>query len=385
MNIELVASTNGIKTKEEALEFGRDCARVCYTDKDFGDVVQEEDKERLISDTLEKGHHSVYDHVSLNFWMKGLPKIGAILLNNEHVYSTSEKSGRFTQLKTEDVQKELYDKWLEIFEFVIRAKYPQLDEKQKGKSQKLAQENARYMTSVFTPTKMVHTLSFRQLNYIMHFFDDFVKSAPDTEFNSRLKEFMRDFNVRLAGWYEERLDPDMKRRGLSFFARRKKFQEEFGENYSTSYRMSFTGHAQSHRHRTLDYEVQPIERPSGISSFFMPEILGNDHALIRMWFDDLERVADDYPQATLLDVHECGNYKDFISKMNERLCGNAQFEIMAQTRRTLEDYLRGTKATNQEVYEELLRYSKGPKCTFPDAKCTEPCPFGPGLGIERVV
>ena len=41
-----------------------------------------------------------------------------------------------------------------------------------------------------------------------------------------------------------------------------------------------------------------------------------------------------------------------------------------------EKYLKNTKETNKEVYEYLLPYSKGARCTFPDFKCTDPCIWG---------
>ena len=41
--------------------------------------------------------------------------------------------------------------------------------------EKISKENARNLTSVFTPTKMLYTTSFRQLNYLMSLFDDYIK------------------------------------------------------------------------------------------------------------------------------------------------------------------------------------------------------------------
>ncbi|MEW5897073.1 MAG: hypothetical protein AB1668_05245 [Nanoarchaeota archaeon] len=121
----------------------------------------------------------------------------------------------------------------------------------------------------------------------------------------------------------------------------------------------------------------------------MPAILsvGAYSGRAEEWVNDLRSVvqAGDFPQAMLIDVHEFGNYRDFISKMNERLCGQAQWETMNQTRITLENYLRQAKATNLEVYAELEPYSHGPRCKVPNTKCASPCQFGSKLGLERLI
>ena len=48
-------------------------------------------------------------------------------------------------------------------------------------------------------------------------------------------------------------------------------------------------------------------------------------------------------------------------------------------------YLDATKETNKEVYEYLLPYSKGARCTFPGWKCDTPCVFGPMGAIKRKI
>ena len=94
----------------------------------------------------------------------------------------------------------------------------------------------------------------------------------------------------------------------------------------------------------------------------------------------------DYPQGMLIEVHESGKYADFISKVCERLCGHAQWEIMDQTKKTLESYTKKTKSSNKEVYKELMGYSKGPRCTFPAVSCRgTPCDFRKELALERLV
>ena len=62
-------------------------------------------------------------------------------------------------------EQQLYEKWIKIYQNEIQKEYPQMKEKQ---VLKLAQENARYLISIFTPaTSMEYTVSLRQLNYIL--------------------------------------------------------------------------------------------------------------------------------------------------------------------------------------------------------------------------
>ena len=64
---------------------------------------------------------------------------------------------------------------------VIKEEYPEFDDK---KVQKLAQENARYLISVFTPaTIMEYTVSFEQLNFIISWFEDYIENEPETGFS----------------------------------------------------------------------------------------------------------------------------------------------------------------------------------------------------------
>ena len=185
MQIKVLASTKvGYKmSKEEAIDFSGKSAGICYL-PDTLDVLFNEDSsktEKRAKGTLASGHHSVFGHVTYNLALEGIPKILAMILNNEKIYNTSEKSARYTKMEPSEKEKVLYEKWIEIFKNEIQSKYSNIDEK---RAKKLAQENARYLISVFTPaTIMEYTVSFGQLNYIAHWFEKFVKTAEDTEFN----------------------------------------------------------------------------------------------------------------------------------------------------------------------------------------------------------
>ena len=157
-----------------------------------------------------------------------------MILNNQSVYATSEKSARYTKMQPEtDLELQLYEKWKDKIQKLILNKYPDTDDsmlntklckelgidkckiihnnvielsqdnfkylegtdrllevnnildKLKGDktlpSAKLAQENARYMISVFTPTTMLYTVSFRQLQKIVDYLNKLVDSCGNND------------------------------------------------------------------------------------------------------------------------------------------------------------------------------------------------------------
>jgi len=401
VEINLEFSTNNISSVEEVNKLAQVCARVCYSKYSFKELLSEEFNPKFVNRLLSSGHHSPFDMIDFGLSLKGIPKFGAMILNNEKVYATNEKSARYKFMDPEPFQKKLYDEWMPVLEETIAKEYPKLSD---DKKTKLAQENSRYMTSVFTDTQMIHKVSFRQLNSLMHFFDEYIEAAPCGKFNEKVKDFMTDFNEQLSQFYVKELDPNDKLRALSIF-NDKKYRTEYGRTYTTNYDISFAGFAQEHRHRSLNYSMKPILDDSDVS-FFIPSIIKKNRELSDKWISDISKVAEyDFPQGMMVNVTESGNIEDFISKAGERLCGHAQLEIMNQTKETLDEYLNATnpnlvvsqlpalqqnKILNfrnpyEQIYESLLPYSKGPKCSFPDAYCSSRCEFTPKYGVERLV
>ena len=52
-----------------------------------------------------------------------MPKIIAMIINNEKQYATSEKSGRYTRMDISPSEKLIYEKWVDIFRSRIEKKY----------------------------------------------------------------------------------------------------------------------------------------------------------------------------------------------------------------------------------------------------------------------
>lgn len=381
MKIKVIASTKIGYTlsKEEAVDFSGKSAGFCYLPDTLETLFAEpiEKTQRRANGNIKSGHHSVFGHPTYNLSFEGIPKILAMILNNEKMYNTSEKSARYTKMEPSPQEKELYEKWIEIYSEQISKTYPEFDEK---RVKKLAQENARYLISVFTPaTVMEYTTNFAQLNYIINWAKDYIANNDNSAFALKLKAVFKEFLQSVPDLEVEGLDSRVKNRSFSIFAQRKNRAEEFGENYCVSYLASFAQLAQAQRHRTLSYEMTLLDT----TQYYIPPVIRNTE-YEEMWLKDISSLKDLFPQGMLVQVNERGTIENFVLKCTERLCGAAQLEIMEQTQIIMNKYLNSVK-DNSDLYNYLLHYSKGARCTFPGWKCTSPCIFGGKNAMNRIV
>lgn len=381
MEIKVIGSTKVgyVLPKKEAVDFSGKSAGICYLPDTIETLFSEpvEKTERRASGNIKSGHHSVFGHPTYNLSFEGIPKILAMILNNEKMYNTSEKSARYTHMEPSPQEKELYEKWIKIYNEQILQKYPEFDEK---RALKLAQENARYLISVFTPaTIMEYTVNFGQLNYIINWAKDYIEKDATDEFSLKLKEVFKEFLQAMPDLEVEGLDSRTKNRTFSLFAQRKVRNEEFGENYCTTYLASFAQLAQAQRHRTLSYEITLLDK----AQYYIPPIIKNTE-LEKEWLEDISSLEQFFPQGMLVQVNERGTIENFVLKCTERLCGAAQLEIMQQTQEIMAKYLEATKE-KPELYNYLLPYSKGARCTFPGWKCNSPCIFGGKNATHRII
>ena len=380
---------DGTFDKEAALNLSGKIAGVCYDKEGFNHLANEpvEKTNRRIDMTLNNGHHSVYDHINISFNLQNVPKMLAMVLNNEHQYTTSEKSARYTPVQVSgesiitDKEVELYNKWIEIFKEKIKEKYSYIYNE--GKIQKLAQENARYLVTVFMPTQMIYTTSLRQINYIASWMMDYCKKADMSDsFERKLSIAMKEFleELRRLNILEKGLLENEKHRSLSLFGKNLTTEEErFEDVYSTTYKGTFAQLAQAHRHRTLDYQMER----TGNGEYYIPPIIRDNKELVKEWLNDMEKVKDVTPQGEVVLISEKGKYEDFILKCKERLCSAAQLEIMEQTRDTLMKYKENTHSAR--IAEDIVKYTRGARCTFPDFKCSQDCKFVEGKRMTRKI
>ena len=381
MNIEVAASTKVgyVVEKFELDQFGGSSAGVCYMPLDFK-ALKNEDIEKTFSRsdrTKGSGHHSVFGHSRITFDIENVPKLFAMLLNNEKVFDTSEKSARYTNMELQGIEKYLYDKWLDKFIKIISAKYGHLSYFDDKRIKKLAMENARYFTSVMTPTSMRHSVSYQQLNYMCGWMQEFEHSdnliykmlAPTaSEFVQKMEDF---------GYLDKDLMNDGKNREFSLIGKRIR-KEQFGECYSVNYKGSFAMLAQAQRHRTLHYEMMLDENPE----YFIPLILMDNPYLVEEWLDDMEKVEHLLPQGQLLNINERGDYENLILKAKERLCTAAQLEVMRNTHYTIERMIKNTD--NEYVRKDLEKINTGARCTS-GFKCATPCAFKEGIDLSRLI
>lgn len=391
MKISILAQTDFIQKsptlKEEFDNLSGKAAGICYMPADLNTLLNEPDEKTKarINQTKNSKHLSVYDHASVSLYLEDIPKALAIVLNNEKMYNTSEKSARYTKMVLKEEEKELYNKWLNKFKELITAKYQGKYPKffTNSKIEKLAQENARYLISVFTPTSMLYTVQYGQLNRVYHFLMNELETQTDNKFRNALKPYIKEFCEavsKVTGLVDERINADDKKRKLSLFSDYTPF-EEFGDTYSTSYKASFAELAQAQRHRTIWYSMSLLET----DEFYLPKILRNDEKLCKEWLEDCKKQSSVLPQSMLININEQGTLENFILKMKERKCSFAQLEINDVTNGTLKKYIEELERKNHPRKDTLKTYSKGARCTFPDYTCPSPCGFIEGINETREI
>ncbi len=396
MHVDIIATTGNYKKEDGKLDLAgalKLCGKfagVCYDKEGFNHIDQESDEKTLrrVNMTLNNGHHSVYDHFKIIFNLENLPKMLAMVLNNEHDYATSEKSLRYTPIVKDnswvsEEEEKLYNKWCSIFSIKIKEKYGNVFDDKKIK--KLAQENARYLVGVFVPTQMIYTTSLRQINYIASWMSEYIQNANfNDDFEKNLAGSMHEFlyelqrlNILCPG-----LTQNDKNRKLSIFGEDLIDQkDEFARSYFTTYKASFAQYAQAQRHRTLDYQLERDEK----KEYYIPPIIRDDDMLVSLWLSDMEKVTSVIPQGELVNVSETGKFDDFILKCKERLCSAAQLEISEQTRSTLLKYKKALEDMGHPLAKEIEPYSHGARCTFPDYECPSDCKFAEGKRLVRKI
>lgn len=388
MEVKVIASTKvgNISSKEDFELFSGKAAGVCYMSNTFDDLLNEDIQktQRRVNQTKSSGHHSVYEHGSFSLYLQDVPKIIAMVLNNEKQYTTSEKSGRYTKHNFAPKEKAIYDKWLEIFKSKItklyKEDYPLFFTD--SRIEKLAQENARYLTSVFTPVSFIYTVNYRQFNYLIAMMDKFIAKENKSKFDIKLAQAMQEIVAKFKElpYYDEGLTHNEKCRSLSLFNNGKQVEEYFGDVYATHYKESFACIAQAQRHRTISYNFSVIE-----GEFYIPEIIRDNESYVELWLSDLKELTDSYPCATMCACNEMGTLDDFILKLKERKCTCAQLEVNKVTIETLKKYEYALRMKVHSRAEEIMQYTKGSRCTFPDFKCTAPCNFALGINETRIV
>ena len=487
-SIKVVARTFEVDEKHDLAQMNEDltvlsgkAAGVCYMPDDYAENgIQDREKAlKRAASNSKNGHHSVYEHGYINMVVK-TTKMMCMILNSLGVYTTSEKSARYTKMQPEtELELELYNKWKTKLRKLILNKYPDTDDvllntrlcKKLGiektkliknglicvsldnisnidsgdklleidsilqelkmdetlPSMKLAMENARYMISVFTPTTMMYTVSFRQLHLVRDYLykleinlEENKELYSDT-FNTKLLEDVKAFGKELDAIITTTRIHENKNQHIRFLeyqyrgdligVKDREYKplvkedkcwkelvsagkkEVLGDSYTLVYSGSLAMLAQAQRHRTIRYTMYMSE--VGEFGFYVPPIV-SEAKLDSEWLKDIQSVAYCTPQGTMVRITEQGMFEDLILKCKERLCGRAQLEIALSTKSNLEkfttiDGIHNLSPMNIELLRTVTETSEDcrkldvvPRCAFSDFKCTEGCQWG-RKGLDRLI
>ena len=374
--------------------FSGQCAGICYMpDNYLSEGIQNEDSAlKRSANNAKSGHYSVYEHAHITFDLV-CSKALAMVLNSTRLYSTSEKSARYTKMtpKTE-IESYKYKLWMNKFISLIKIYYPDYSDKD---VEKLAMENARYLTSVFTPTTMEFTVPYSRAILIPQWLRDISQKiftiidyyrcngiADENMYNSiniYYKEIANECS-QLACLIDDCINEnyidktlkDHKDIGISFFTNLNNIskdmyqhdeengnklynlynlysiakifetpvniKEYYGDTYTSNYKASFASVAQIQRHRTCPVQISLPLYITKEDCYVPPIIKGTP--LETEWKNDFITLVNEgvCPQATLLTVTEKGLTSDFILKCKERLCARTQLETCHIVRDQVENF-----------------------------------------------
>ena len=370
----------------KAMDYCGKIGGICYNDDGLmaSFAEKQEATDTRIERTTLGEHQSIYDHVNLGFYVKDSSKMLNMVLNNEGQYNTSERSLRYTTINAEttnltDREIELYDKWTAIITNLVLQECEAQGKKMSVKAAtRIAQENARYMASVFVNTEMVHTIPLGQLNRIVSYMKNYMNKPNKNDFEERLsKDFemfveqCKDLNV-----LDERLQSNRKERTLRIFGEDLRgIPNTFGFAYNITYQGTYAEYAQKERHRI---EKSKLER-NPANGFYVPKIIKRSPELTKEWLADIESVAEEVPQGEIVDIFEDGDFDTIVAKLKERACSHAQLEIFEEVDSLVRKYYEELEKQNHPYAKKLLPYVGKRKCEFPDYTCNQPCDKKPRI------
>ena len=389
--------------------FSGKMAGICYMKGEyFGTAVSDIDKAANRFDKIiGTGHHSISDHCFITVLFEDIPKMTAMILNSIGFYNTSEKSGRYTIMYSEGENKILYDKWFKKFYDLILEYDPNIDNTKSGKQSdllrtKLAQENARYMLSIFEKsTTMGYTTSLRMWSYLVCWLKEYLDSVDEKKlydkmslFNQQVYKCINDLYLHLihTDCFSRNI-VDTKGRKLDFLAKQvengmEDVIEIFSDAYTMKYRTSFANLAQEQRHRTIDYYMlfDGYTTDDKHGMFYVPMLIRDNPDLTEEWLTDLYSVKDTFPNATLVDVVEMGTIQNFMLKCDERLCGRTMLETMMNVKTNL---MRLERSFNKSPHmmKCIERHMRDGEIIMKcgNIRCNEPCYWGPSKSKTKLI
>ena len=335
-------------------------------------------------DTLLYRHHSGYDFEHLTLAIEDVSKIFCMYLNNLHVYSTEETSGRHKELELPAKEKAVFDYFYkEIYDHLLEQNPNAQNSKAAlRKIRQVALENARYTTGLGSKTNICYGLSLRQLNYIYNWANKFLDKKEYNTYETLALDDMRQFvdsiqdleinNVKLI---DQMLSKDPYNREFNLFGDFTPKPETYGTTYEVYYDASSTAFAQLHRHRAINYLIDNPDKQQEIS-YYIPQNVRAIEGLSEEWIDKIEALGN-VPQARLLTVQETGHYMDIVNRLKERACCLAQEETRMIACDVAYRVFTGMESYDEALSQQLCdRYLNKNRCYFEDYErcaCRTPC------------
>lgn len=332
------------KSLEDTLNYLGKQAGVCYLSEPYANMEHKVQKNiKRCKQALALGHHSIAEHLHVTLLLEDIPKYLAMWLNTQGVYSTSEKSGRYTDISQglSLTEAALYKKWVEILKPEIKRKYTQLNEAEVARH---AMENGRYMLSMYIPTTMVYTTNMRQWGYICRRLERLLQQPTvlpeEAEAAELLLKKLKEVQILDCLQLQELYPRPLMRQELKRVTEIPCNYCAESNNYTAGYTASTVAVAQLIRHRTVKYTMGIIP-----NAYYTPPIvqsMGKESE----WLKDIATV--DSPQGQLWLVREQGNLFALREKARERLCGRAQLEVYRITKDTIEQVVSETEVKTEE-------------------------------------
>lgn len=344
-------------------------------------------------DTLIKRHHSGYDFENVALAIEDVSKIFCMYLNNLHVYSTEETSGRHKDLVLPAKEKAVFDYFYDKVYNDLLCKNPDA-EGDKGamrKIRQIARENARYVTGLDAKTNICYGVSVRQLNYIYGWAENFLNKKNLNVYEALVYPDMAEF-VDKIGELEingvkvinDKLKKDPYGREFNLFGDFSKKPEYYGATYEVYYSASSTAFAQLQRHRGINYKIDNPDKQTEIS-YYVPDHIKAIEGLEDEWVDKIEGLGN-VPQARLLDVQETGTYEAIVARLKERACNLAQEETRKISCEVAHRVFTGMREYDEDLSKALCEtYLNKNRCFFADyerCKCDNPCKKEDGVLFE---
>ena len=155
-------------------------AKLCYSPvgvEEIGENLTETEIDKFLTMLVNMGHESPVEHVSFSFAIEGISRACSHQLVRHRMASYSQQSQRYVRLDNMDYiippkieeDKETREKYIEIMENTQKAYSDLVDLLvAKGRTEKEAIEDARYVFPNACETKMVVTMNARSL---LNFFE----------------------------------------------------------------------------------------------------------------------------------------------------------------------------------------------------------------------